>query len=135
MVIYVGLKNKNIRVENGVVTGGSVEILCNPIKNLEGVDMPLRYFIDSSFLDSVDFFSVYDQESGLPSPKSYCDVLRRVASRQRTQEPVILLVNEGILPHGNVICGAIPPREEVYVARVSRKDILEKLREFGRVFG
>jgi hypothetical protein len=135
MVIYVGLKNKNIHVENGVVTGGSVEILCNPMKNLEGVAMTLRYFIDSSFLDLADCFSVYDQESGLPSPKSYCDVLRRVASRQRTREPSILLVNEGILPHGNVICGAIPPSEEVYIARVFRKDILEKLEQFGRAFG
>jgi hypothetical protein len=134
MAVYIGLMGKDTRIENCTVVGGSVEILCNPIKNLEGIDMPLKYRLDSSYLDLADCFSTHEQYPGFSSLMTYCDILKDVASRRRINEPVILLTYEADFSINRSLCGASPSSDKVYVARVSRKDIAEKLDKFGRRF-
>lgn len=134
MAVYIGLMSKDTRVETGGVVGGSVEILCNPIKNLGGIDMPFQYHIDSSYFDLTDCIPAREQYPGFSDCMNYHTVLETAASRQRLSEPLVVLFDATDFPVNRSICGETPNQDRFFVARVSRKDILEKLEQFGRKF-
>lgn len=134
MAVYIGLMGKDTRVETGAVVGGSVEILCNPIKSLGGIDMPFQYCLDSSYLDLTDCIPANEQYPGFSDRMNYHVVLETATSRQRVNEPIIVLFDVTDFPANRSICGETPNQDRFFVARVSSKDVCDKLEQFGRKF-
>jgi len=134
MAVYIGLIGKDTRIEKGTVVGGSVEILCNPIKNLGGIDMPFQYHLDSSYLDLADCIPAHEQYPGFSDHMNYHAVLETAASRQRLNKPIVVLFDATDFPVDRSICGQTPNQDAFFVARVSSKDVCDKLDQFGRKF-
>jgi len=131
MVIYVGIMRKGTQIENLRVVGNSVEILCSPLINPDNKSVgPVRYNIHPSFLEVIDSFFASDPNSGFVHPRNYVDVLREIASRQKSDEPLIALFKKEPFPLGSVY----PKEDMVYIARVS-SGLVSTLESVGRKFG
>lgn len=110
MAVYLGFMGENSSVKAGRIVGGSVEVLCNSLKALDGkIDLPVKYNIDPSYFRLVGC---------APTLRNYRELLRGV------------FLEQGFGPF--VVISS--PNKKAYVARVSSADIVEKLERFGRRF-
>lgn len=135
MVVYVGVMDKGTCINGFKIFGDSIEVLCNNVTNSEGMVVgPMKFNIDSSYLEVNDCFFANIQHLGYSIPRNYREVLKEVSERHRTGESIIALFTREAMPVDCFLCGDYPRDEKVYVARVKEKFVSEHLAKFGRRF-
>ncbi len=134
MAVYVGIMGKGTQIDNSLVVGDAVKILCNPLINPDNVIVgPVKYNIHPFHLELVDYFYPSDPNPGFSHPRNYADVFREIASRRKGDEPLIALFKKEPLPLDCFLDSVYPKEDMVYVARVS-SGLKSTLESVGRKF-